>query len=199
MHNRATLKAMNNPNRFHGAIESLFTGKRERNLWRIDTLYGSTYLLLLSTEKPDLTGLAEQFGPVKSECMTKEYDTILTRVDTGTRWHFRLTANPTVSCRGEEAKRGKIRACISTDEQRQWLKNKAVVCGFEILDQNFDIVQKEWIRFYKKDTNTKVTLLSVTYEGNLTVTDSKQFIETLCRGVGREKAYGMGLLTISGL
>ena len=42
----------------------------------------------------------------------------------------------------------------------------------------------------------RVTLLSVAYEGLLTVTDAEAFRHTLTEGVGRGKAYGMGLLTI---
>ena len=32
--------------------------------------------------------------------------------------------------------------------------------------------------------------------GKITVTDARRFKETLCHGIGREKAYGQGLLTI---
>ena len=39
-------------------------------------------------------------------------------------------------------------------------------------------------------------MLAVTYEGMLTVTDAELFRQALTQGIGREKAYGMGLLTI---
>ena len=39
-------------------------------------------------------------------------------------------------------------------------------------------------------------LLGVTYEGLLTVTDVQAFREALTNGIGRGKAYGMGLLTV---
>ena len=42
----------------------------------------------------------------------------------------------------------------------------------------------------------QVRLLSVTYEGALTVTDPALFREVLQFGLGREKAYGMGLMTL---
>lgn len=41
-----------------------------------------------------------------------------------------------------------------------------------------------------------VTLLAVTYEGVLQVTDPEAFKALLCEGVGRGKAYGLGLMTI---
>ena len=39
-------------------------------------------------------------------------------------------------------------------------------------------------------------LREATYEGVLTVTDVDKFKELLCNGIGRGKAYGMGLLTV---
>lgn len=40
------------------------------------------------------------------------------------------------------------------------------------------------------------SLLSVTFEGILTVTDAVRFGNTLVEGIGRGKAFGLGLLTI---
>ena len=39
-------------------------------------------------------------------------------------------------------------------------------------------------------------MLAVTYEGMLTVTDPLLFRKVLVNGLGREKAYGMGMLTV---
>lgn len=41
-----------------------------------------------------------------------------------------------------------------------------------------------------------MTLLAVTYEGVLQVTDAEQFRALLCQGMGRGKAYGLGLMTV---
>ena len=47
-----------------------------------------------------------------------------------------------------------------------------------------------------KKTGEQVKLLGVTYEGLLTVTDAEKFREALTGGIGRGKAYGLGLLTV---
>ena len=39
-------------------------------------------------------------------------------------------------------------------------------------------------------------ILSVTYEGTLEVTDVERFKKALTEGIGRGKAYGMGMMTI---
>ena len=55
---------------------------------------------------------------------------------------------------------------------------------------------------YKQETRERekaekrVLLREATYEGVLTVTDADKFKELLCNGLGRGKAYGMGLLTV---
>ena len=36
-----------------------------------------------------------------------------------------------------------------------------------------------------------------TYEGILTVTDAEAFRNALVKGIGREKAFGMGMLTVT--
>ena len=55
---RKTQVAMVSPNKIHGAVEEAFSEKQDRNLWRIDTLRDKTYLLILSSAKPDLSGIA---------------------------------------------------------------------------------------------------------------------------------------------
>ena len=61
-----------------------------------------------------------------------------------------------------------------------------------------NVVESVWKIFRKKDTDKKVRLLEVAYEGWLEVVDVEILKKTLVTGIGREKAYGMGLLTIAG-
>ena len=39
-------------------------------------------------------------------------------------------------------------------------------------------------------------LSKTTYEGNLTITDSKKFKALLVGGMGKKKAYGFGMMTV---
>ena len=59
-------------------------------------------------------------------------------------------------------------------------------------------IHSQWHIFRKNPSQeTKVRLLAVTYEGVLTVTDTELFCKALTEGIGRGKAYGMGLLTVA--
>ena len=91
---RSTMIALTSPQKFHGAVENSFSGERRRRLWRLDRLNGKLYLLLLSEELPDLTGLCAQFGTGAAP-ETRRYEPLLERVTPGSCWQFRLTANPT--------------------------------------------------------------------------------------------------------
>ncbi|MDE6091484.1 MAG: type I-E CRISPR-associated protein Cas6/Cse3/CasE, partial [Ruminococcus sp.] len=168
----------------------------KRNLWRIDCLGDQLYLLLLSDCEPKLSSFCSQFGQGKFSFETKSYDGLLDRIKTGDKWQFRLTANPTKSVSNQKnGKRGKVVAHITTDFQKKWLVEKSEKNGFSVTENSFDVVQSRWVRFYKKG-NKVISLISVTYEGMLEITNVDLFKNALTNGIGRGKAYGMGLLTV---
>lgn len=193
--NRNTLRALNAPAKFHGAVESAFPGERKRRLWRLDRLNGALYLLLLSEEMPQLQAVSAQFCASETDCETKLYDGLLDRIRNGTVWRFRLTANPTRSDPTKKTeKRSKVQAHITTEYQTEWLLRRAEQHGFRT--DSAAVTEVQWKRFYKAGQKLPVTLLSVTYEGILSVTDAAAFRSALTNGIGRGKAYGMGLMTV---
>ncbi len=192
---RKTQIALVSPNKIHGAVEEAFVRKQERNLWRIDRLKDDMYLLIVSAEKPDLSKIAVQFG-FDNDCgELREYDRLLNRIETGSNWHFRLTANPVHSIQGGK-RRGKIVAHTSERYQLEWLENQAVKRGFRIPPDGAYITESNWKIFSKGDSNQKVRILEVVFEGDLCVENADIFRNTLINGIGREKAYGMGMLTV---
>lgn len=191
---RKALKALSAPSLFHGALSESFEGERPHTLWRIDSLGGELYIIVLSETKPDLVSFCEQFSDT-NHYETKEYDGLMSRITAGSRWRFRLTANPTRSICSNKGERGKVVAHITPEYQRNWLIEKGRTNGFAVSSDSFDIVQCKWQRFYKKGEKY-VTLLSVTYEGVIDVTNPELFRNALVNGIGRGKAYGMGLMTV---
>lgn len=122
---------------------------------------------------------------------------LLQRVEPGSSWQFRLTANPTKCCKDPKApaERGTVAAHCSTKYQKQWLLDRAAKHGFALREEEFTVTRVQWQHFAKHGTRP-VTLLAVTYEGILRVTDPEQFRALLCQGMGRGKAYGLGLMTV---
>lgn len=201
---RKTLMALANPNLFHGAIEHAFSGPRTRHLWRIDTLHGQRYLLLVSETQPDFTAIVAQFGYDNhpDTALTKDYTPLLDRIEINSKWHFRLVANPTYAkWQKKDGKiiRGKVYPHVSPKHQRRWLIEQSAKHGFDLTDEDFQIVEDRTFSF-KKGPNHKyhVSIVAVTYEGILTVTDTEMFRHALIEGIGREKAYGLGMITVTG-
>lgn len=197
---RKMKKAIFSPNLIHGAVESAFPGERKRNLWRIDHLYGRDYLMLLSENIPQMDDILKQFGKenIPSPWLTKDYSTLLSRIKSGTQWHFRLVANPTRKVSNTESSRGAVCAHQTLDFQKNWLLQQSIKHGFRLDPDAFSVTGSQWYHFRKgKEKGRKVSFLGVSYEGILTVTDENKFCELLCQGIGRGKAYGMGLMTIA--
>ena len=193
---RSTMAALAAPQKLHGAVESAFAGERRRRLWRLDRLGERLYLLLLSEDAPELSGVVEQFG-TGAAAETRSYDPLLQRVEPGSCWQFRLTANPTRTRKdpADPLARGALKPCYLEAEQEQWLLEQAGKHGFALTEGAFQVTRKQTCHF-RKNGKRPVTLLAVTYEGILQVTDPEAFREMLCQGIGRGKAYGLGLMTI---
>lgn len=195
---RNTQAALSSLSKFHGAIEEAFDhqlGERDRKLWRLDKLGDNIYLMLLSREVPRFEGFVRQFGGSLADCITKDYDILLRRIEEDSWWQFRLVANPTICKFSNKGERGKRMAVVSTKLQKEWLLKQAGKNGFWLDESMVEIVESKWIVFNKKGEHT-VRALSVTYEGRLQVKDVERFRNALTQGIGREKAYGMGMITI---
>lgn len=201
---RKTQIALASPNKFHGALESSFMNKQKRNLWRIDSLNGHLYFMVLSEELPDMASFIYEFGIADSIPESKDYMLLMDRIKKDSVWRFRLTANPTHAVKHGEG-RGKVVAHITEQHQKEWLISKGVKNGFCLINDECRVISSEWKRFYKhggrpeaENHKKSAQMLLVTFEGILKVEDPEMFKKALSGGIGRGKAYGAGLLTVAG-
>lgn len=202
--NRQKIKDLSHLGAYHNWVEQSFPtelqqGERLRHLWRLDTLNGQQYLLVLSQNQPDLTQL-ERYG-IPGSAQVKNYAPLLNQLANGQQWRFRLTANPTHSV-AEPGKRGQVYAHVTVAQQTQWLLDRATKHGFEVLastDANpryaVNVTERDTAVLHHRHGRT-VKLSRVSFEGVLTITDVASFKALLTAGIGRERAYGMGLMTI---
>lgn len=204
-HDRLKIKQLKHLGVYHSWVESSFpyqktvAGNPKRKLWRIDHLAGHTYLLVVSEQKPDLIALSK-FG-VPNTAQTKNYDRFLDSITNGEIMRFRLTANPV------HRVKGRLYPHVTVQQQRQWLLDRAEEHGFSIIkekdsndttvlsDFQFDVVDRDYV-LLKHRINQRVKLSRVSFEGFLRVENVEAFKKALVRGIGKEKAYGMGLLTV---
>ncbi len=193
---RNTIKFLSSPQIVHASVEGCFASEEQtRKLWRLDYFRGQPYLLLLSQEKPNFTNLIKQFGYVGEQGEIRTYQHLLDSLQSGSRYRFRLCANPVHSLPSEMGKRGKVVPHVTVKQQQEWLEQKCAKLGFA-LDESV-IVQRELKRFSRQQKY--VTLHTAVYEGILTICDADVFRTALIQGIGRAKSYGCGLLTLGRL
>lgn len=210
VNNRFKTKDLTHLGAYHNWVEQSFpgeiaAGERKRHLWRIDVLANKQYLVVLSETQPDRERL-EYYG-VAGTAIVKSYDHFLETIQAGQIMQFRLTANPTYTVSQPGKRQGRVYPHVTATQQQQWLTDRAETAGFQLVEQQvvgaaeptttpaFDIVSRDWPVLHRK-AGRGVRLSRVTFEGLLRVADVTEFKQTLTKGLGREKAFGMGLLTV---
>lgn len=205
-----TRRLLSNPQRLHREIMSLVPpafddapASHKRILWRLDFDGPQPLLYTLTPQQPDFTHMQEQYGWSKEKSwQTADYDVLLNKLAAGQTYHFRLVANPVHKIRlanGSE----KIVSHVTEAQQIEWLLSRAERVGFKIPlgDAGTPAVVRTTqlkLRFHH-GKQSSVQFNKVQFDGVLEITDLEAFRQTLCQGIGREKAYGCGLLTISPL
>lgn len=198
--NRRKTKDLNHLGAYHNWVEQLFpreisTGESSRKLWRIDSIQGKQYLLIVSEDKPDPRGF-DLYG-VENSAQIKSYDEFLNRLENGQVVRFMATLNPVKSLSTGKAsgKRGRVVPHITVSQQMQYLKDKSAKNGFELKDDEF-FISKASFETLKKPGKKAIQISKATYEGILTITDIELFREVLIKGLGKKKAYGCGMITV---
>lgn len=196
--NRKKIRDLSHLGAYHGWVENSFPEEiqkknRSRKLWRIDPLKGKQYLLLVSENKPDLI-LLEKYG-VSGSAQTKSYDRFLNSIKKDGLYRFRVTLNPVVSLSQGIGKRGRVVPEITAKQQLHYLESRADRLGFELIPNEYHIVERGWMPF-RKQGQKMIRLSKATYEGKLRVIDPDTFRCTLTSGIGKKKAYGFGLMTV---
>lgn len=210
-------KLLSSPQVLHASVMSSFAELPDdtgapRVLWRLDRDSKSQiHLCIVSPYKPDLTHLVEQAGwPTTARWETYDYGPFLDRLSAGDQFAFRLTANPVHSVRNKDGAPTKPTAHIGPRNQMRWLLQRQENSGFKIarrpastasrdeLDEHqVTVHSRRELAFKKKGAQKPVTLVTVTYDGRLEITDPEAFRRALTHGIGKAKAYGCGLMTLA--
>lgn len=201
--NRQKISDLTHLGAYHNWVEQSFPNEikvkeRKRHLWRLDRVQGKKFLLVLSDEQPDL-GKLEKYG-VPGSVQSKSYDQFLSQIQTGKIMRFRLTANPVHRVVEPGQKVGKVYPHITIEQQKKWLVDRAEKHGFNLLSNNtddyqFNITSRDRPSLCHKG-HRRVKISRVSYEGLLKIVNAERFKKVLINGIGKEKAYGMGLMTV---
>ncbi len=191
---------LNDDYKIHRALRTLYADG-VHPLWRLENAKGVPTLIVVS-DRPArrTTGL-----PVEIE--ERPYDPFLHTLETGQKFKFRIRANmvrnspPTLD--GNRLIRGKPRPITDPEEQEQWIVSRLAAAGADAR------VKRSKSGFTKlpvptRDQNHQVAnptnvapSTTNTFTGKLTITNPALFAAALTSGIGRQRAFGCGLLTIA--
>jgi CRISPR system Cascade subunit CasE len=196
--NRKKIKNLSHVGAFHNWVENSFPKEikfkqRSRKLWRIDKLNGKEYLLIVSSEKPDIQ-ILEKYG-VQDSAETKYYGDFLGKLKNGQKMKFRVVLNPVISIPQRNGERGIVKPHVTIEYQMKYLLDRSEKNGFIINKEEVNIVERGYVEF-KKPKNKSIRLVKVVYEGILTIKDVDIFRNILINGIGKKKAYGFGMITV---
>lgn len=221
---------LRNPQAMHAAVLGGVSRQpvTERVLWRIDAdVPQRPGLFVLTHSRPSWEHLVEQASWPSADtpqAQVRDYAPLLDKLETGRRFAFRLTANPTQSTRRPDKLTPTQQAVRQADPRRShrvghrtvahqlgWLLDRVESWGARIPEARSDFAAvepvgqapldvrvsgRQRLSFLRKQ-DKRVTLQQVTYEGHLVVQDPKRLADRLLSGIGRGKAYGCGLLTLA--
>lgn len=172
---RNSLKDLSSPDQMHKTLCSGFSSTERPNLlYRVE----DDHVLVVSENEPNWKNLDAQ---------TKPYNPSVKKGDV---FRFQLMANPV------KRRNGKVVAIIQKDEDLiKWMINKGNTHGFEVGQLMFSASQP--VSFYHSTAKEQKVFNSVVFKGNLKVIDPVLFLQALCQGIGKAKAFGFGLLTIA--
>ena len=205
---RGAQKLLRSPEAMHAAVLSCFPRSAAedlgRVLWRTDSFNGSSYVLIQSSRRPDLSVIEKQAGWLGAESSgIKGLDSLLDSLHEGQVLRFMLRANPvrSVMPEGESlGKRGKVIAHVTVEHQLDWLTSRADKLGVAFQADGLGTVQvaeRGTYRFRKAGAGRPVRLAFADFRGALSVSDTAAFRRSILNGVGRGKAYGLGMWALA--
>jgi CRISPR system Cascade subunit CasE len=169
----------------------------ERVLYRLDYQFNPVKLIVLvqSQSPSNWVGL-ERIGYLVQPAASKSF---FPTFMIGQLLQFRLVANPTKRLGKLSEQNGQRVGLMREKDQKEWLKNKGLANGFQIVavtaskhnhpdGRKYDPKLKKWIQ---------IRQLGVRFDGILTVTDKERFLSALSNGIGSGKAMGFGLLSLA--
>lgn len=180
----------------HKLVYRLFpstnAGTTGRPLFRFDVEGAYGWLYIQSTIEPDWSRHGE---PVRKLV-------VATRplvLPDGDRLRFRLLARPTFRVGEKESAKLGERVSIEDERgQREWLQRKGETSGFRL--EEYLLTSRVW---FDSKTNHRLRdgspkpLLATRFDGVLAVTDPEKLKEAVRNGIGTQKAYGFGLLSLA--
>lgn len=184
---------LGNPEHAHAEILSLFEPGSSRPLFRVDNKKNEKIVYMVSENMPNVERWNNRFGikPGQSLCQSADYEAFLASIKKGDLMSFKITAVPTKTTNGKK---------VSLDYKSalNWMSRKLIKGGAIPVEDSLMQAEEQSVKFRKgfASTTHEVYYRTRTYEGIFEVENVDKVVDMLRHGIGRQKAYGCGMLTV---
>ena len=172
----------------HRNLARAFGGKF---LYRVLTRSNAFSLLVLSQELPDngalLSGGYQLQETQNVSALSEKYtdDAVL---------HFNLLAAPSKKAKENGWDNSRRVFLSSSDLRAEWLKRQGDKYGFDVLEAHEPSAEE---KLYIGRKSGEFVLTAVEFEGVLRIRNAATFWSAWEKGIGPEKAYGLGFILLS--
>lgn len=201
----------------HKAIYSLFPPKEnDRILFRVDSGPAGPIVLIQSATSPDFSKLELTASDLREAPLSKLLDLELRE---GEQYSFRLLARPSKRCLHDfswwspHTSRLSVRENFkpelyavakgtrfdlrSDEDQIAWLRRKGISSGFRVQHCELTPYNLPAIKSSLNFRHRSGSFTAILFDGVLTVTDPASMFEAIKSGIGTQKAFGFGLLSLA--
>lgn len=184
---------LSDPYEMHRTLARAFAVDEQRKpprfLWRLEAglnAWASPTVLVQSAATAAWPVIAALPGYLSRAVEIRELQ-LKTLIAEGTRYRFRLLANPTVS------RDGKRYGLPGENEQLQWLGRQGERHGFAV--EAALVTASDFVTSRKSDAT--ISVQRACFEGVLLARQPELLMQALHDGIGPAKAFGCGLLSLA--
>jgi CRISPR system Cascade subunit CasE len=172
-------------------------------LFRVDASDSGPVVLIQSLSEPDWDALELAPRALSQPAETKKYEPAFF---SGQRLSFRLRCRPSKrlprdpNAEDSSSRRtGPRRDCRDDDARIAWLNRKGAANGFIVESVGLTLFSLDSIKSDKASREPGGSFTAVQFDGVLVVTDPDLVFSAVQSGIGQQKAFGFGLLSLAPL
>ena len=162
----------------------------QRYLWRLEMAVDGVPQLLVQTPEPADWSRLERIHRGYCKDVAANKPVPLNAIESGRRFSFRLHASPS---RVREGRRVNL---VTEGDQLAWLDRVSRENGFTVLKCTRG---RDYTESSRKSDGNVLALAVAEFDGVLEVDDAEKVRSALGAGLGRGKAFGLGLLSLGRL
>ena len=161
---------------------------QDRYLWRVDVSRSDEASILVQTTEPVDWSPLERQHPGYCAAIQANKAVGALRFAAGELFHFRLHASPTRTFAGKRT------GLLDESAQLEWASRMAGESGFELVACDR---RRGYLERHRKPDGNEMVIAVAELEGVLRVLDEGKFKTAIRSGIGRGKAFGLGLLSLA--